>query len=163
MERGVAACRRSYNAAMDGERKMKRSASLLSLVVIVFCVCTASFPQASSATRRRFEFVTFERIEGFTDNDGAYLLWTTAVERGNFGFLVYRVAPSGLELVSNGLIPGSVTTSSMRPLYDGKYDYFDPAGRLDTAYVIVSRAADGRSVSTPSFSPLYTTDFLADT
>jgi hypothetical protein len=51
----------------------------------------------------------------------------------------------------------------MRPLYDGKYDYFDPTGRLDTAYVIVSRAVDGRRVSTASFSPRYTTDFLADT
>jgi hypothetical protein len=109
------------------------------------------------------EFVTFDRIEGFTDNDGAYLRWTTAVENRNLGFLLYRVGPGGLELVSNALIPGSMSFSANRPLYGAKYDYYDPTGRLDTAYVIVSQAADGRRVSTTSFSPRYTTDFLRDT
>ena len=142
---------------------MKRSGSLLSLVVIVFCVATALFAQADRGERRPAQFVTFERIEGFTDNDGAYLRWTTSVETGNVGFLVYRVGPGGLELVSNGVIPGSVSFSALRPLYGGKYDYFDPAGRLDTAYVIVSQATDGRRISTASFSPRFTNDFLADT
>ena len=85
------------------------------------------------------------------------------LETGNVGFLVYRVGSSGLELASKGLIPGSMTTNGSRTFYGGKYDCFDPQGHLDTAYVIVSQAADGRRVWTASFTPRFTNDFLTDT
>ena len=132
--------------------------------MFVFSVCSA-FAQGTRSGRKPAptEFARFESIEGFTDGDGAYLRWVMTVETGNVGFLVYRVGQGGLELVSDGLIQGSVAKTGLRPLNGGNYYYFDPQGRLDTAYVIVSRATDGRRVSTASFTPRFTNDFFGDT
>ncbi len=149
-----------------GEVKMKKSGSLLLLTIFVLSLCYMSFAQEKALPPAPVpigEFVQFERIDAFTDGEGAFLRWDMKSETGNVGFLVYRNTNRGPVLVTPGLFQGTKAGPLNITRYGEKYELFDVNGTLNSTYVIVSQAVDGHRVWTQPFDARYTSDFEGDT
>jgi Peptidase family C25 len=145
---------------------MKKTGSLLLLLLLVFTACTVSFAQVTRPQRvpvQSAEFARFQSNEAFTDGAGVFIRWRMVSESGNLGFLVYRIGGTGLEPVYNGIAVTSYGSGTAHPYLGGQYDFFDVQGTLDTAYVVVSRALDGRTLQSAVITPRFSNDMLADT
>ena len=145
---------------------MKKIVSIIFLVFFVCSACIPAFAQQARSIRNpvvRGFIAEYERISAFSDGQGVFMRWEMKSELNNVGFLVYRTGETGLELVSPGLIMSSHAGAGQRPAYGEAYEFYDPAGTLDSTYVIQNQFANGNRVSTNPFNPKFTTDFLADT
>lgn len=135
------------------------------VAIFVFSSCIPLFAQKSRSIGNpmvRGSVAEYQGIDAFSDGQGVFFRWVMKAERGNIGFLVYRMGVSGPELVTPMIM--SRYAGAINKTYNGEsYEFYDLAGTLDSTYIIWNQFANGNRVSTSAFNPKFTTDFLLHT
>ena len=102
---------------------MKKSVSIILLVLLICSVCLPLFAQQSrrvriaSPTNPDYDITIaeYEKIKAFSDGQGVFIRWEMRSEVNNLGFFVYRMGETGLEMVSPGMIMGSYSIMGTEP------------------------------------------------
>jgi hypothetical protein len=148
------------------EKKMKRTTAVVLLFTLVLSAGVTSFGQASRPSRPptgRSDLVQYQDIRSYTDGQGVYIRWQTAVETRNVGFYVYRMTAGGAQRVNANIVGGAATKSLAPARYGERYELYDTEGALGSVYYIESLSTSGQRVSTATFTPKFTENFERDT
>lgn len=141
---------------------MKRIASSLLLFALL---ASAALPIFAQSGRRKAVKpalaegeIAFDHIDAVSEGKGVLIRWHTSIETKNFGFSVYRITPSGRELVNQTLITGSAFKPSLPGHSGEEYELYDADGSLDSVYVIDNTFIGGRLSSGTPFGVRYVRD-----
>ncbi len=94
-------------------------------------------------------------MDAISDGRGALITWEVDSEKGNLGFSIYRLAPTGRELISDSIVPGAFGRTGAQTSYDEHYEYFDEAGTAGSIYYIESLSVNGERNLSPEISCRY--------
>jgi hypothetical protein len=144
---------------------MKRFISPILALVITFASISPVLPQKSvtgSKSRSQApltaqsEPVEFENARALTDGESVLIEWQTAVEKDNYGFIVYRVDGNGRQQVGNDIVHGSYFAVGKQRTFGQSYSILDRQGSLESVYIVESVKMDGTRSSTKEIAPVYT-------
>ena len=121
--------------------------------------------QLKAATKKQPvlpDVTTFGTVSAYSDGSGVWLSWQMDAEVGNICFYIYRLGKGGPELLSpDKQISGSAIHGREVPSYGQTYEFFDAAGRYDSAYYIEALSLTGQKTRTAQFYAQYVSN-LAD-
>lgn len=100
----------------------------------------------------------FSTLNAYSDGRGAYLKWSVAHEKDNFGFYIYRIDAKGRHLVSENPVGGSAMQVGEQSLYGTEYSYFDEGGNIGSAYAVEALSTAGNRTSSSIFTAGYIND-----
>ena len=134
---------------------------LTTLILLNFCllftlpVSAQRAGKVGDSEKNIKQSVKFSSTGAFSDGNGVWLEWETAFESGNLGFNIYRVDGGKKELLSPSLIPGTYLRGRESQFVGDKYNYFDPNGTANSAYIIETLSTKGQKNSSDVFSAKY--------
>ena len=145
---------------------MKRIISVAVFATLVISSVTPLFGQKSRArTVAAFaadEFARFENVEAFANENGSRIRWQMAEEKGNAGFMVYRMGEKGLEPVQDSLKPGALGKFRNAPAYGEQYEIYDERGTIGMEYVVEAwKLNSDRRVFSQTINAKYKADLEA--
>jgi len=121
----------------------------------VFGINGRIIPGLSKAQPKKLpKKTTFAKVEAYSDGKGAWVRWKMETEIKNSGFRVLRTGRKGETPVS-GFIMGSSFVTGDDPLNGAEYNFFDPKGSQENAYVIEALTDSGKVLRSGHFVPEY--------
>ncbi|MBC7900539.1 MAG: hypothetical protein H7070_10870 [Saprospiraceae bacterium] len=101
---------------------------------------------------------SFSKTEAYYDGNGVFIEWQMTLERGNAGFLVYRIDAAGKSQVTPDMVLGSAIRVSEAPTYGDRYSFYDEGGSIGAAYIIETIPMSGKRLSSEIFAAKYAAD-----
>jgi hypothetical protein len=148
------------------EFQMMREAFCVLLLAILAFSAGVTVPAqklrtAARSTPQYAPTTSFGDIEAYSTGSGVFIRWQMSVEAQNFGFNVYRLTEYGKERVGKDIVLGGAARAMGQPIYGAQYTIFDPAGDLNSFYVIQTAPLSGSPVTTNQFLAKYVPDLSA--
>ena len=145
---------------------MKKTITVFLLTILTFSASSSVLAQKTRSARTvkpaqstRMDVskavTSFSKTEAFTDGSGVWVEWQMGVERGNLGFLVYRIDGLGKSQVTPDPILSSAVRAGNGPFYGEAYSFYDEGGDINAVYFIESIAMNGKRFNSETVTPKY--------
>ncbi len=101
----------------------------------------------------------FEGVSAYASDTNVLIRWQMRVEKGNMGFYVHRVDPSGESVVNDQIVFGSAAKSGQFPLVGEEYAFLDAFGTSESSYFIESIDLNGNRTISKTVTAGYSKSF----
>jgi hypothetical protein len=101
----------------------------------------------------------FDSLAAYASGTNVLVRWQMRSEKGNMGFYVHRVDPSGESVINDQIVFGSAAKSGRFPLVGEEYAFLDGFGSAQSSYYVESIDLDGNRTISKTVAPTFSKTF----